>query len=158
MMARRRNPSTAGPWVHTPSASGPRCFRAVFIRRTACSSGAVSHETSPAIPHTQALYPNIGCRSVGAEQDMANKARLRVMHVVVAGDIGGAERLLVELATRPERTGADHEVALITPNRALATHLTGAGLHVHDRGHARENRSEERRVGKECRSRWSPYH
>ena len=22
----------------------------------------------------------------------------------------------------------------------------------------RENRSEERRVGKECRSRWSPYH
>ena len=23
---------------------------------------------------------------------------------------------------------------------------------------ARERRSEERRVGKECRSRWSPYH
>ena len=23
---------------------------------------------------------------------------------------------------------------------------------------ARSNRSEERRVGKECRSRWSPYH
>ena len=23
---------------------------------------------------------------------------------------------------------------------------------------AQENRSEERRVGKECRSRWSPYH
>src|SRR3712207_9211571 len=27
----------------------------------------------------------------------------------------------------------------------------------HDRGFA-ERRSEERRVGKECRSRWSPYH
>ena len=25
-------------------------------------------------------------------------------------------------------------------------------------GHAVEWRSEERRVGKECRSRWSPYH
>ena len=24
--------------------------------------------------------------------------------------------------------------------------------------YAAENRSEERRVGKECRSRWSPYH
>ena len=24
--------------------------------------------------------------------------------------------------------------------------------------HLTENRSEERRVGKECRSRWSPYH
>ena len=25
-------------------------------------------------------------------------------------------------------------------------------------GHAPKKRSEERRVGKECRSRWSPYH
>src|SRR2546430_17340384 len=25
-------------------------------------------------------------------------------------------------------------------------------------GHAYQERSEERRVGKECRSRWSPYH
>src|SRR5256884_2101498 len=25
-------------------------------------------------------------------------------------------------------------------------------------GHAHQRRSEERRVGKECRSRWSPYH
>ena len=28
----------------------------------------------------------------------------------------------------------------------------------HDLGIIPENRSEERRVGKECRSRWSPYH
>ena len=25
-------------------------------------------------------------------------------------------------------------------------------------GEIKDNRSEERRVGKECRSRWSPYH
>jgi glycosyltransferase involved in cell wall biosynthesis len=66
-------------------------------------------------------------------------SRLRVMHVVVGGDIGGAERVVVDLATRPERTGADHQVALITPNRALAAYLEGAGLRVHDRGPAREN-------------------
>jgi glycosyltransferase involved in cell wall biosynthesis len=65
--------------------------------------------------------------------------RLRVMHVVVAGDIGGAERLLTDLARRPEKTGADHEVALITPNRKLASYLVEAGLRVHDRGPAREN-------------------
>jgi glycosyltransferase involved in cell wall biosynthesis len=65
--------------------------------------------------------------------------RLRVMHVVVAGDIGGAERLLADLATRPGESGADHEVALITPNRALATHFSGLGFRVHDRGPAREN-------------------
>src|SRR5580658_2675318 len=66
-------------------------------------------------------------------------SRLRVMHVVVAGDIGGAERLLVDLARRPEETGADHEVALITPNRALARYFVDAGLRVHDRGPARES-------------------
>ena len=44
------------------------------------------------------------------ESDASTKpARLRVMHLVVAGDIGGAERLLVDLAKRPEETGADHE-------------------------------------------------
>src|SRR2546425_8369433 len=44
--------------------------------------------------------------------------------------------------------------------------LTNAGvsvmLYVHEGGHELGNtmltRSEERRVGKECRSRWSPYH
>jgi glycosyltransferase involved in cell wall biosynthesis len=61
------------------------------------------------------------------------------MHVVVAGDIGGAERLLVDLATRPAQTNADHEVALMTPNRALAAYFVGAGLRVHDRGPVREN-------------------
>src|SRR3712207_8501057 len=35
----------------------------------------------------------------------------------------------------------------------------GEGLHLPLRGaEGRQRRSEERRVGKECRSRWSPYH
>jgi glycosyltransferase involved in cell wall biosynthesis len=66
-------------------------------------------------------------------------APLRVMHVVVAGDIGGAERLLVDLASRPARTGATHEVALITPNRELAAYFVAAGVSVHDRGPARDS-------------------
>jgi glycosyltransferase involved in cell wall biosynthesis len=65
--------------------------------------------------------------------------RPRVMQLVVGGDIGGAERLLIELAQRPDETGADHEVALFTPNRALRELLLGAGLVVHDRGPIREN-------------------
>src|SRR2546427_11868331 len=31
-------------------------------------------------------------------------------------------------------------------------------LHAHEEAVADDTRSEERRVGKECRSRWSPYH
>jgi glycosyltransferase involved in cell wall biosynthesis len=61
------------------------------------------------------------------------------MHVVVGGDIGGAERVVADLATRAELTGADHHVALITPNRALASYFANAGVRVHDRGPARES-------------------
>jgi glycosyltransferase involved in cell wall biosynthesis len=61
------------------------------------------------------------------------------MHVVVGGDIGGAERLLVEIARRPGATGCEHAIAVVTPNRALVRYFVDAGLVVHDRGDAREN-------------------
>lgn len=76
-------------------------------------------------------------RDFDASLDAMN--RLRVLHLVVAGDIGGAERLLVDLATHPEATGAEHEIALVTPNRALAEFFATAGLRVHDRGPARDS-------------------
>ena len=58
------------------------------------------------------------------------------------------------VATKPA-TGTGGEPDLVdrkfeaeAPNR----------LHVADIAYVRMARSEERRVGKECRSRWSPYH
>ena len=66
-------------------------------------------------------------------------SRPRVMHVVVAGAIGGAERMVVDLASRAVETGADHTIALMTPNRALARMLVSAGIRVLDRGPVREN-------------------
>ena len=41
------------------------------------------------------------------------------------------------------------------PVMALATLVDSSGKEVTVKA---EDRSEERRVGKECRSRWSPYH
>ena len=38
------------------------------------------------------------------------------------------------------------------------TSLTGYQEIISDPSYAGQIRSEERRVGKECRSRWSPYH
>ncbi|MEO6573162.1 MAG: glycosyltransferase family 4 protein [Polyangiaceae bacterium] len=64
---------------------------------------------------------------------------IRVLHVVVAGDIGGAERLLVDLASRPKESGAEHTVALMTPNPRLADMFAKAGLRLRDRGRVREN-------------------
>ena len=60
--------------------------------------------------------------------------RAKVVHVVVAGDIGGAERLLIDLASRPEASGADHTVALMTPNPALRARFLAAELRIRDRG------------------------
>ena len=65
--------------------------------------------------------------------------RPKIVHVVVAGDIGGAERFLVNLASRPKVSGADHCVALMTPNPKLRAFFTDAGLQVKDRGPVREN-------------------
>ena len=45
-------------------------------------------------------------------------------------------------------------------NRLVLPHLRGVGKSpaAQEPGRATLCRSEERRVGKECRSRWSPYH
>jgi glycosyltransferase involved in cell wall biosynthesis len=62
-----------------------------------------------------------------------------VVHVVVAGECGGAERFLVELASRPHQTQAHHVIALMTPSARLARLFREAGLRVHDRGRVRES-------------------
>ena len=54
------------------------------------------------------------------------------------------------------RAGSPHPPAL---GEAAAAGEAAAGSTVNElHADARTTRSEERRVGKECRSRWSPYH
>ena len=59
-----------------------------------------------------------------------------VVHVVVAGEVGGAERMLVDLAGRGARSR--HSVALVTPSDRLRALFRDAGLDVDDRGPKRE--------------------
>ncbi len=61
------------------------------------------------------------------------------MHVVVAGDIGGAERLLVDVGRHAAETGAEHAIALFTPNPRLRAYLANSGLPIFDRGPVHEN-------------------
>src|SRR3989454_8702341 len=62
---------------------------------------------------------------------------------------------VVELGGITARVGAQHAPPLPSPLNAAADASTVRCL---DPQAEREMRSEERRVGKECRSRWSPYH
>ena len=43
---------------------------------------------------------------------------------------------------------------IVTTSTAIAWGILGVASYMY----GRTTRSEERRVGKECRSRWSPYH
>src|SRR2546430_5132904 len=70
------------------------------------------------------------------------------------------------------KTGDDGETGLFGAGRVSKDHLRvdaygqvdelnaaiGLAMALDPRTFCRELRSEERRVGKECRSRWSPYH
>src|SRR2546422_1882881 len=60
---------------------------------------------------------------------------------------------------RTHHRRGDRGRALCRRARRLELHLRGSDAHPASPGLGREPpRSEERRVGKECRSRWSPYH
>ena len=58
---------------------------------------------------------------------------------------------------RPLRLGTTYTVQQSGALAVLETYWAGAPLAVVV-GPSGQIRSEERRVGKECRSRWSPYH
>src|SRR5256886_14845863 len=75
-------------------------------------------------------------------------------HIVRHGRLGGAEYLEAILTSQTWRgIPWKHQLFMLRPRR-LAMPATQALLFI-DGG---SWRSEERRVGKECRSRWSPYH
>src|SRR3712207_9451488 len=74
--------------------------------------------------------------------------------------VGPGDALPAGLVDRREARLPGHDVA------ELVAHVPGPGVGAATLGERdedlqglpREVRSEERRVGKECRSRWSPYH
>src|SRR2546423_14511398 len=77
------------------------------------------------------------------------------------------DRCLEELCiSDPDRIRAIHEEYVAAGARVIETNTFGAnairlarfGLDNRVREINKAARSEERRVGKECRSRWSPYH
>src|SRR5256885_6070864 len=68
------------------------------------------------------------------------------------------------IKTVPPERSFDRPTGSLPPNNSLSpstasdSHALGDVFFDYDRFQIRKDRSEERRVGKECRSRWSPYH
>src|SRR6266436_72158 len=79
--------------------------------------------------------------------EMSNSAALR--HLGYAR----SRRRTQQLLARPVEAQLAQELHRCTAEKAAEMLMQGAARHT-----ANRCRSEERRVGKECRSRWSPYH
>src|SRR5256885_15489603 len=75
--------------------------------------------------------------------------------IVIENKVGAAGVLAAQyVAQQP----ADGYTCLMGSNTHLIQKLLQPGLRFDPIGDFTPVRSEERRVGKECRSRWSPYH
>ena len=75
-------------------------------------------------------------------------------------DVTGVQTCALPILRRTASVrGGCHDTALRRPFPGLApTGHARPRLRPHGSRSVRSHRSEERRVGKECRSRWSPYH
>ena len=85
----------------------------------------------------------------------AQKPHLEIRHVAQAGQKQGLPHVGQNKADLGLGRGqlADVDLAAhLHQRQQAAVDLASGAVHSHD------DRSEERRVGKECRSRWSPYH
>ena len=81
--------------------------------------------------------------SRGVTEDAARQEQLHILEQALLNDYRRFEEKLLELAEYTRRSDPDR-MELLHRARGKSTTL--------------RIRSEERRVGKECRSRWSPYH
>lgn len=64
---------------------------------------------------------------------------LSVLHVVVAGEVGGAERFVADLAAPGRADGVEHVVALLASSPSLAAFFRGSGARVVDLGPVTES-------------------
>src|SRR2546430_17330437 len=128
----------------------------------------ISHPLAPPEYHAVLWQPisNLGCRATLAGCDLSG-LNLAGAYLPRA-NLRGAKLKGANLA-RANLRGANLRDANLKDANLASANLTGAGLDgAHVTGTAwshtlcpdgtNSDRSEERRVGKECRSRWSPYH
>ena len=73
---------------------------------------------------------------------------MRPLKTIIAGTLALLAAAPLSAQTKAEENKKPNILFIITDDHAYQTLGTGNN----------DSRSEERRVGKECRSRWSPYH
>src|SRR2546427_12269326 len=85
-------------------------------------------------------------------------AAIRAKRPEVEKALKAKKTALVDVRSTPEFVGEIIAPPGMTETAQRAGHIPGAKNVPWSKAVATDGRSEERRVGKECRSRWSPYH
>ena len=151
--------------------TGARCAECGRLDR----AHSVAADTIPDDPRTYRVYLawfGTGMVKVGITAEARGAARLREQGAVVFSWLGRgplmaarrAEEVLRAALGVPDRIPYARKRAvradLPDPAARVAevAELYGRAAALDGRGWPEALRSEERRVGKECRSRWSPYH
>ena len=113
------------------------------------------------VPADQVDHVYMGCViQAGQGQNVARQASIKAglpieTTAVTVNVVCGSGLNCVNMAAQMIEAGdADIVVAGGMENMSMAPYAMMKGRF----GYRMNNRSEERRVGKECRSRWSPYH
>src|SRR3712207_9126894 len=114
-------------------------------------------------PPRSTLFPYTTLfRSGGGQGLRRRRARRQGLLPLLRPSYGPRYRVLPGLRGRYPLLRWPAGIAVLEPGDLFWGQRRGAGLDVGPellvRVAADERRSEERRVGKECRSRWSPYH
>src|SRR3712207_3876354 len=94
--------------------------------------------------------------ALGEIREAERRRIARELHDVVLQDLTYALQSLRMTPMMPE--GADRDAEAGRQVEALQRSVAGIRDAIYDLRLEGAGRSEERRVGKECRSRWSPYH
>ena len=126
--------------------------RHAFLQKNDVAPGTFIAAVGADNPEKQELEPALLASATLVVDVLHQCAEIGELHHALAANLLRREQVHAELAEvvagrRPGRTREDE-----------ITIFDSSGTALQDVAAAVEDRSEERRVGKECRSRWSPYH
>src|SRR3712207_2464866 len=131
----------------------------------AASSRSTSGENlAESARNLRAALPDAASETVSGVEDTLIEAAERAPEELVTPALealtAGGKRLRPILLALSAYLGEPDPDALLTASAAIEILHTATLIHddVVDKAENRSGRSEERRVGEECRSRWSPYH
>src|SRR3712207_5940801 len=103
---------------------------------------------------TTTMTDNEAARTGPAASGIRRRAMILASGGLAAAAIGPSRRALAQISDNVVKIGVLDDMSGPFADQQGMGDVVSARMAIEDFG----GRSEERRVGKECRSRWSPYH